>query len=116
MESEFIIPKGWKKRPVPFSPAAKKGNMVFTAGHTALNEKGELVGRGDIKRQTRQVLENIRACLEEAGAKMDDIVMVHVFLPDISNYDAMNEVYREYFSNNFPSHKFKGFIRVLLNS
>lgn len=69
----------------------------------ALNEKGELVGAGDIKVQTRQVLENIRACLEEAGAKMEDVVLANVFLTDVSNYGGMNEAYREYFHENFPA-------------
>ncbi len=103
MQSEFITPKGWQKPFAPYSPAVKKGNMVFTAGQLALNEKGELVGNGDIKAQTRQVLENVRACLEEAGAKIEDVVLTHVFLTDVSNYGAMNEVYREYFSENFPA-------------
>lgn len=103
MKSEIIIPKGWQKPFAPYSPAVKKGNMVFTAGQLALNEKGELVGKDNIKVQTRQVLENVRACLEEAGAKMEDVVLSHVFLTDVSNFGDMNEVYKEYFTENFPA-------------
>lgn len=103
MKSEVIIPKGWAKPFAPYSPAIKKGNMVFTAGQLALNEKGELVGKGDIKAQTRQVLENVRACLEAAGARMEDVVVSHVFLADVANFQAMNEVYGEYFTENFPA-------------
>lgn len=103
MKPEIIIPRGWAKPFAPYSPAVKKGNMVFTAGQLALNEKGDLVGKGDIKAQTRQVLENVRACLETAGAKMEDVVLSHVFLTDVSNFAAMNEVYGEYFSDNFPA-------------
>jgi aminoacrylate peracid reductase len=103
MKSEIIIPKGWSKPFAPYSPAVKKGNMVFTAGQVALNEKGELVGEGDVEAQTRQVLENVRACLEEAGVGMEDVVLAHVFLTDNSNFGAMNEVYREYFPENFPA-------------
>ena len=103
MKSGVIIPKGWAKPFAPYSPAVKKGNMVFTAGQLALNEKGELVGKGDIKAQTRQVLENVRACLEAAGARMEDVVVSHVFLTDVANFQAMNEVYGEYFTENFPA-------------
>jgi aminoacrylate peracid reductase len=103
MKSKIIIPKGWKKPAAPYSLAVRKGNMVFTAGQVALNEKGELVGAGDIKAQTRQVLENIRACLEGAGSKMEDVVLANVFLTDVYNYGGMNEVYREYFLETFPA-------------
>jgi reactive intermediate/imine deaminase len=103
MKAEFIIPKGWKKPTAPYSPVVKKGNMVFTAGQVPLNEKGELVGGEDIKAQTRQALENLRACLKAAGAKMEDIVLANVFLTDVSNYAGMNEVYQEYFHEKFPA-------------
>lgn len=103
MRTEFIIPKGWEKPFAPYSPAVKKGTMVFTAGQLSLNESGELVGKDNIKAQTRQVLENVRACLEEAGARMEDVVLAHLFLTNVSNYGAMNEVYQEYFPENFPA-------------
>ena len=102
MMSQIILPKGWEKPSVPISHAVKKGNMVFLAGQVALNEAGGLVGKLDIRMQTKQVLENIRACLEAAGAKMEDVVSTNVFLPDVSHYGAMNEVYRQYFTDNFP--------------
>lgn len=103
MKAEIIIPKGWEKPFAPYSPAVKKGNMVFTAGQLALNEKGELVGKGDVRGQTRQVLENVSACLKEGGAKMEDVVMAHVYITDMSNFAAMNEIYKEYFTDNFPA-------------
>lgn len=103
MKPEIIVPKGWEKPGAPYSPAVKKGNMVFVAGQVSRDEKGELIGKGDIKAQTRQVLENVRTCLVEAGAKMEDVVLAHVFLTDPSNFGEMNEVYREYFSENFPA-------------
>ena len=103
MIPQIILPKGWEKPSAPISHAVKKGNMVFLAGQVALSEAGDLVGKGDIKMQTKQVLENIRACLEAAGAKMEDVVSTNVFLPDVSNYGAMNEVYRQYFTGHFPA-------------
>ena len=103
MMSQIILPKGWENPSVPMSHAVKTGNMVLLAGQVALNEAGGLVGKGDIRMQTKQVLENIRACLEAAGAKMEDVVSTNVFLPDVSNYGAMNEVYRQYFADHFPA-------------
>lgn len=103
MKSEIILPKGWEKPLAPYSPAVKKANMVFVAGQLAFNEKRELIGKGDIKAQTKQVLENVQTCLQEAGAKMEDVVLAYVFLTDASNFGEMNEVYREYFPENFPA-------------
>ncbi len=103
MKSEIIVPNGWEKPVPPYSHAVKKGNMVFLSGQVAQDEKGELVGKGDIKKQTRQTLERIRVCLEKAGATMEDVVSTTVYLPDLANFSAMNEVYREYFSGDFPA-------------
>ena len=103
MESEFILPKGWKKPTAPISQAVKKGNMVFVSGQVSRNENLELVGKGDIKIQTRQALKNVRTCLEAAGAKMEDVVWVQVFLTDVANLEGYNEVYQEYFPKNFPA-------------
>ena len=103
MKKEIIVPKGWKKPAAPYSFAVKKGNLIFTAGQVAVNERGELVGAGDIKAQSKQALENVRACLEAAGSKIEDVVLANVFLTNVSNYEAMNEVYREYFLDTFPA-------------
>lgn len=97
MKPVIIMPKDWQNPAVPYSPAVKKGNMVFTPGQFSLDGKGERVGKGGTKAQTRQVLKNVRFCLSEAGPKMEDVVLPHVFLTDVSNFGAMNEVYREYF-------------------
>jgi reactive intermediate/imine deaminase len=103
MQKEVFIPRMWKGPSAPYSYAVKKGNMVFVAGQVPLNNKGKLVGKGDIKTQTKQVLENVQACLEGAGANLRDVVYTQVFLTDVSTCEAMNEVYREYFPNDFPA-------------
>ena len=85
----------------PYSQGVKAGNMIFTSGQLHFNpENGELV-KGDIQKQTRQSLENVKAILEEAGATLEDVVKVSIFLTDITKFSLVNEVYAEYFSINF---------------
>ena len=69
----------------------------------AIDADGAIVGVGDVKAQTRQVLESIRSVLEAAGGSMQDIVFNAIFLKDLSHYRAMNEVYREYFPTDPPA-------------
>ena len=64
---------------------------------------GKLVGAGDARTQTRQVLETIKSVIETAGGKMGDIAFNQIFLKDFADYAAMNEVYREYFPANPPA-------------
>jgi 2-iminobutanoate/2-iminopropanoate deaminase len=82
----------------PYSQAIKVGNMVFTSGQIALTPSGEFLD-ADVKTQTKQVCENLKAVLEEAGAKIEDVVKTTIFLDDINNFAAVNEVYGEYFSH-----------------
>ena len=73
-ELEMIDP-GWSySNRYTFSPAVRKGNLLFISGLTATDERGNIVGKGDIVAQTRQIFEKIRAILEAAGGSFDDIV------------------------------------------
>ena len=103
MPGERIIPKGSPPPLAPYSPGMKVGNAVYVAGTLALNVKGELVGKGDVAAQTEQVIQNIRDVLEAAGAGLQDIVMIDVFLADFNNYAVMNKVYAKYFGGNPPA-------------
>jgi 2-iminobutanoate/2-iminopropanoate deaminase len=80
----------------PYSQAIKIGDFVFTAGQIALNAAGQMV-EGDVTAQTRQVLDNIKAVLEAAGASMASVVKTTVFLANIADFQAMNAVYAEFF-------------------
>ena len=82
----------------PYSQAIKVGNMIFTSGQIALTSKGEFLD-SDIKTQTKQVCENLKAVLEAAGSKIENVVKTTIFLDDINNFAAVNEVYGEYFSH-----------------
>ena len=87
----------------PYSQAIVAGDLVFCAGQVALDPKsGELVS-GDIREQTRRVLDNLAAVLEAAGAGLDRVVKTTVFLTDFAEFAAMNEVYGERFGTHRPA-------------
>ena len=87
----------------PYVPGTKRGSMVFTAGQVAFGRAGNLVGEGDVKAQTQQVLQNLQTVLEEGGATLADVMKTTVYLADISHFAAMNEVYTEFFGNQKPA-------------
>jgi 2-iminobutanoate/2-iminopropanoate deaminase len=87
----------------PYSQAVQAGSFLFLAGQLPIDPKtGELVGT-EIRRQTQQVLENIKGILESQTLSMDDVVKVTVFLKDIGNFNPMNEVYASWFGVDPPA-------------
>ena len=95
-----------KKAPAaigPYSQGNITGNLIFTAGQIPIDpETGELV-EPRIEIQTRRALLNLKAILEEAGSGMEKIVKTTVFLSDMTNFAKMNEIYKEFFSDDFPA-------------
>jgi reactive intermediate/imine deaminase len=87
----------------PYSPGARGGDYVYTAGQVAWNEKGEIVGIGDVRAQTRQVLGNIESILREGGASMSDVLKCNVYLADIRDFQAMNEEFAKAFPTDPPA-------------
>jgi len=88
--------------PAPVGPynqaIAAKGTLLFVAGQIPLNpETGEIVGGNDISQQTQQVMANLGAILKEAGTSWENVVKTSVFLSDLNNFVAMNQVYASYF-------------------
>jgi len=86
----------------PYSQAVKASGFVFVAGQVPLTAEGTFV-QGDIKAQTRQVLENIKAILQAAGSSLEQVVKVTVYLTDMKDFAAMNEAYAEYFPKDPPA-------------
>lgn len=86
----------------PYSQGKIVGEFIFTSGQIALNPNGEFVD-GDIVAQTRQVLENLSAILREADSSLAKVVKTNVFLADMGDFGAMNEIYAEYFGDNKPA-------------
>ena len=87
----------------PYSQAIKVGNLVFASGQVPIvPATGEFV-EGGIKEQTRQSLTNAKAILEEAGTSLSKVVKTTVYLSDMVNFAAMNEVYAEFFTQPYPA-------------
>ncbi len=86
----------------PYSQGKIVGDFIFTSGQIALTPNGEFID-GDIVAQTRQVLENLSAILKEADSSFAKVVKTNVFLADMGDFGAMNEIYAEYFGDNKPA-------------
>jgi 2-iminobutanoate/2-iminopropanoate deaminase len=88
----------------PYSQGISANGFVFTSGQLALDPAtGEFVGE-EIKEQTRQSLNNVKAILEAAGLTMDQVVKTTVFLKDMNDFAEMNQIYSEFFTEgNYPS-------------
>jgi aminoacrylate peracid reductase len=103
MTHEVIVPKGSAPPLAPYSPGTKAQNVVYVSGTLSLDSNGNLVGEGNVKAQTRHILETIKAVLEAAGGSLKDVTFNQIFLADMSGYAAMNEIYREYFPKDPPA-------------
>lgn len=87
----------------PYSQAVAADKIVYVSGQLpVVPESGEFAGE-DIVSQTRQSLENLKAILKEAGLEMKHVVKTTVYLKDIGEFTAMNEVYAEYFTGSYPA-------------
>ncbi len=88
----------------PYSQATAWGELVFAAGQIALDpSSGELVGDGDVARETEQALRNLRAVLEAAGSSIGDVLRCDVYLADMNDFAAMNAVYERHFDAHPPA-------------
>ena len=87
----------------PYSQAVAAGNFIFLSGQIALNPATGALVTDDIKTETRQVMENIKAILIEAGIDFSNIIKTSIFLMDMQNFAQVNEVYGTYFKDNFPA-------------
>ncbi len=87
----------------PYSQAIIEGDFVFVAGQGPINPATGTRELGDARSETKRIFENIRAILAAAGASLDDVVKCNVYLRDINDFAAMNEVYQTFFSAPFPA-------------
>jgi 2-iminobutanoate/2-iminopropanoate deaminase len=79
------------------------GNLIPLSGEISKNAKGEVVGKGDIRAQPRQCIENLKHLLEAGGATLENVVKVTVYLTDMQNLKAIHEVRAEYFKEKYPA-------------
>jgi aminoacrylate peracid reductase len=98
-----ILPKGASKPIAPYAHATKAGNTVYVSGTLAIGGDGKSMHAGDMKAQTRYVIEQIKAALEAAGASLEDVAYNMIFIKRVSDYAALNEVYAEYFGKKPPA-------------
>jgi len=87
----------------PYSQAIVEGDFIFVAGQGPINPGTGKVELGDARSETKRVFENMRAILDAAGSSLDHVVKCNVYLRDINDFAAMNEVYQTYFSAPFPA-------------
>lgn len=99
---EFIATEQAPAAIGPYSQAVKCGNFLFTSGQIPLTKDGERV-TGDIEVQTKQVLQNLQAVLDEAGATVQQVVKATVFLTDLANFARVNELYGDFFQGHTPA-------------
>lgn len=87
----------------PYSQGIVDGDRIFVSGQGPIDpDSGDIVGE-DIREETERTLKNVAAVLAAADSSLDDVVKSTVFVTDMSNYDAVNEVYAEYMSDPFPA-------------
>ena len=98
----------------PFSGAVKIGDTLYLSGSIGLDENNEVPD--DAGEEARLVLNSIKGTLEKAGMSMDDIVSVQVFCSDVKHYQAFNDVYRTFFTKEFPARAFLGAGTLLFNA
>lgn len=96
---QYLNMPGTEDLGMPFSSAVRVDNTLYLSGNLGNLPGSDELAPGGIRAETRQTMENIKAVLEQFGSSMDQVVKCTVFLADISEWAAMNEVYRTYFSN-----------------
>ena len=98
-----ITPEGASRPIAPYVHGARAGNTIYVAGTLAIGEDGTALHVGDVRGQTRSVIQQIVATVEAGGGRIDDIAYNMIFISDVDHYAGMNEVYTEFFGNNLPA-------------
>lgn len=100
---ERILVPGAPAPQGPYSPAVRAGEFVFVSGQGPIDPATNKFSFGDVRQQTRLVLENIRQILEGCGASVSDVVRCNVYLAAAGDFGAMNQVYGEFFGDQKPA-------------
>ena len=110
---EFLTPYGPPRN--PFSPAVRVGSLLFLAGQIGTDTSGRLVA-GGIQAEARQALNNIKDVLQKSGSSLDRVAKCTVFMADMKEWPAMNEIYATYFRNALPARSSFGATGLALNA
>lgn len=103
MKKEIILTRDAPAPIGPYSQAVKVGNFLFCSGQIPLDPATNQIVAGDVKEQTKRVMENIRAVLKTAGVGFDAIAKTTIFLKSMNDFPHVNEVYGTYFKENPPA-------------
>ena len=103
MSIEFIKTDKAPAAVGPYSQGTKIGNMIFTSGQLHIDPETSQLVEGDIKDLARLALNNVKEVLKAGGASIEDVVKVSVFVQDIDQFGAINEVYAEFFDEHKPA-------------
>jgi 2-iminobutanoate/2-iminopropanoate deaminase len=87
----------------PYSQAVQTGNLVFVSGQIAKDPTTGVMKNDSIKQETTQVMNNVKAVLEAAGLRMDNVVKATIYLTDMGDFKKVNEVYGSFFKGNYPA-------------
>lgn len=98
-----LHPEAWQRSPNPYSYAVEAGNTIFLSGLIARNPVDNSAVPGDMAAQSKTVLENARTLLKTAGLDFDSVVAARVYITDLGQFEAMNQVYRSYFTSAPPA-------------
>ena len=98
-----IFPPGAPTPRGPYSPAVRAGDCIYVSGQVPINPVSGEVIAGDVQKETRQVLTNIKNILEGCGSSLADVVRCGVYLTDANDFKPMNEVYAEFFGEARPA-------------
>jgi 2-iminobutanoate/2-iminopropanoate deaminase len=116
MSRDAITTDRLSAAPGPFSPGVRGGELVFLSGQVGSDPvTGGLVD-GGVAAQTEQAIRNVATALEAAGRTLDDVVRVGVYLADMGNFDAMNEVYARHFARPYPARTTIGVLALPLGA
>lgn len=103
MKKEIIDNKEILPLNAPISHAVKSGNFVFTSGQIPVDLKTGGVIQGTISDKAHRTLKNLKLVLESAGASLDSVIKVTIFISNLDNVGVLNDIYGQYFKNNFPA-------------
>lgn len=87
----------------PYSSANISGNLIFVSGMIPLDPETNELLRGTIEEETKRVLENMKTLLEEAGSSLEKVVKTNLYLADMSEFAKMNEIYKQFFTKDYPA-------------
>jgi len=103
IKKEVVVTKNAPSPVGPYSQAVKMKGLLYTAGQIGINPSTGVMVQDSIENETRQVLENVKAILEEGGSSLEEVLKVTVFIINMSDFARMNTIYGQYFTSKAPA-------------